>query len=221
MDIDDLLQNLQPSIQNVSSPQTLLSLTRVYTSERLSPEILPYPHALLKNITTLISERIAEIEELESTPQAGGGLRSVILQMDLERWKWLVRAFLRVRLAKLSRFGVYYLSLPNAGEPNGLLHASEMAFLRAHQDLLADHYGASFLSGFPEALRGLDDTRGGISMVDAPELKKAVFIRVLASGDGGYADRQTTRDRWNEGDVWVLRYEDIKGALERGEVELI
>jgi GINS complex subunit 4 len=262
MDISDILNSIRPRQRDATDPfsfafntsasppqQVLLDLTRAYTSERLAPDLRPYPTDLLQIVNRLIRARIEEIEEAEAAgpePNGGnsntagnngggssGGLKSVILQTDLERWKWLVRALLRVRLQKLSKFARYYL----ADQTN--LGPSERAFVETHQGLLHRHYTASFLGSFPENLRGLDDAFGGVSMVDKPDLDKAVFIRVLPRGDGvvfnsgvkstmtltqsSESQNQDERgdQRWREGDIWVVRYGRVLDMIDGNQVELI
>jgi GINS complex subunit 4 len=89
--------------------------------------------------------------------------------------------------------------------------------------LLSSHYASSFLSTFPTNLQKLDDTSGGISMVDKPDEDSAVFCRVLrdvgtvtVQGEEGSSDVEL-----NHGDVWVLRWRDIRDGVLRGDVELI
>lgn len=105
------------------------------------------------------------------------------------------------------------------------LSAPELTFVHAHQTLLAGHYGASFLGAFPRQLRRLDDNAGGTSMVQGPEMKEVVFVRclggevsVLLEGDGMEEEVGVTM---RMGDVWVVRWEGVRRAWERGEVELL
>lgn len=115
-----------------------------------------------------------------------------------------------------------------ADNPNPApLSAQEAAFLHAHQTLLAGHFGASFLNSFPPQLRRLDDNAGGTSMVQGPEVREAVVVRclveevrvVIPPGDGIEEELFGTTMRM--GDVWVVRWEGIKKAWEKGEVEVL
>ncbi|PLB55412.1 GINS complex, Sld5 component [Aspergillus steynii IBT 23096] len=107
------------------------------------------------------------------------------------------------------------------------LSPQEVSFLHAHQSLLAGHFGASFLSSFPPQLRRLDDNAGGTSMVQGPELREVVFVRCLVEevmvvvppGDGIEEEQFGTAMRM--GDVWAVRWEGIRNAWVRGEVELL
>jgi len=105
------------------------------------------------------------------------------------------------------------------------LSEQEGAFVHAHQMLLAGHYGASFMGSFPRTLRRLDDNAGGTSMVQGPEIKEVVFARclgvevpVVVGGEDGEEEVGVTM---RMGDVWVVRWEGVRRAWERGEVELL
>ncbi|KAL4784315.1 GINS DNA replication complex subunit Sld5 [Aspergillus varians] len=107
------------------------------------------------------------------------------------------------------------------------LSPSEADFLYTHQTLLARHFGSSFLSSFPPQLRRLDDNAGGTSMVQGPDRKEVVFVRCLAEevnvvappGDG--VDEEVVGATMRMGDVWVVRWEGVRSAWERGDVEIL
>ena len=163
----------------------------------------------------------------------------VILQTELERFKFLVRSFLRARIAKvrarrgfitskelmktvqIDKYALHYRQIAQT-DPT-ILSPLEQQYLQSHQALLASHYSASFLSSFPQALQKLDDTSGGTSMVDKPDEDSAVFCRLLRDAgsveiqsEGGAADVDLKR-----GDVWVLRWSAVKDSVVTGDVELI
>ncbi|PLB41173.1 putative GINS DNA replication complex subunit Sld5 [Aspergillus candidus] len=118
-------------------------------------------------------------------------------------------------------------STPSNPDSAAPLSPQELTFLHAHQSLLAKHYASSFLSSFPPQLRRLDDNAGGTSMVQAPETKEVVFVRCLVDGvrvvvpaaDGGEDDIYATA--MHVGDVAVVRWEGVRDAWGRGEVEVL
>ncbi|CAI7637624.1 unnamed protein product [Penicillium glandicola] len=103
------------------------------------------------------------------------------------------------------------------------LSGPESSFLHAHQTLLAGHYAGSFMGAFPRQLRRLDDNAGGTSMIQGPDLKEVVFVRCLGAEVPVVVedDGDETGVMMRMGDVWVVRWEGIKGAWGRGEVELL
>ncbi|OGM50483.1 GINS DNA replication complex subunit Sld5 [Aspergillus bombycis] len=183
-------------------------------------------------------------------------LKLSILQTDLSRTQYLLRSILRQRLSKLTKHSMHYLlrissassqqqqqtpadSQTNDQQPEDSipdltavhdpspLSTQELDFLRAHQTLLAGHFGASFLSSFPAQLRRLDDNAGGVSMVQGPDAREVVFVRCLVEkvgvvvppGDG--VEVETVGEEMRMGDVWVVRWEGVREAWERGEVEVL
>lgn len=118
---------------------------------------------------------------------------------------------------------------PSSAADPSPLSPQEAAFLHAHQTLLARHYGASFLNSFPPQLRRLDDNAGGTSMVQGPETKEVVFVRCLAEEvpivfppeEGAEFQEEEYGATMRIGEVWVVRWEGVKKAWERGEVEIL
>ncbi|RMZ86941.1 hypothetical protein DV736_g5830, partial [Chaetothyriales sp. CBS 134916] len=179
-------------------------LTRAWISERCTPALLPYQSALI--------ERVMH--------------------------RFLIRSLLRQRLAKISKFAQHYLhqldrepeSDPATGGGNGggLLSPAEARFLRHHQALLLGFYDATFLAGFPQSLRRLDDSSGGVGMVEGPDVDAAVVVRCLVAewsneaevdkgGGGDGHDGAMTELRMREGDVMIARWRDVSQAVGRGE----
>ncbi|PYH77727.1 hypothetical protein BO82DRAFT_435684 [Aspergillus uvarum CBS 121591] len=121
-------------------------------------------------------------------------------------------------------------SIPTLGHEGAHppLSAPEVKFLQAHQHLLAKHYGDAFLGSFPPQLRRLDDNAGGTSMVQGPEVREVVFVRCLVEevrvvvppGDG-VEEEVVGGTAMRMGDVWAVRWEGVRDAWGRGEVEVL
>ncbi|KAF2808039.1 GINS complex, Sld5 component [Mytilinidion resinicola] len=215
MDIDDILAEAL----HVSAPQETLDLqelTRAWVAERVAPELLPYPDALMERVLTRIRRQIETVEEQTGNMDPKTNFKLIVIQTELERFKFLVRSFLRARVAKIDKYPLHVQQ--NSAE---YLSPSESQYLTAHQNLLASHYQSSFLSQFPNSLQKLDDTQGGISMIDAPDPDTAVFCRALR--DVGEINVVGT-DRAFEmkrGDVRVVRWSAIREKVLAGDIELV
>ncbi|KAF2101604.1 GINS complex, Sld5 component [Rhizodiscina lignyota] len=201
MDIDDILAD----IDREALPQESLDLqelTRAWVTERVAPELLPYPDALMERVSARIRRQIELVEEQTGNMDPKTNFSLIIIQTELERFKFLVRSFLRARIAKvLIRVRKQYLS--------------------AHHALLSSHYQASFLSQFPPLLQRLDDTAGGVSMVDAPDLDSAVFVRVLKDVGVVSVEGTDTIFEMQRGDVFVVRWRVVRERVLVGDAELI
>ncbi|GAB7355406.1 hypothetical protein MBLNU459_g5924t2 [Dothideomycetes sp. NU459] len=241
MDIDDILA----SVSAPRIPQRTLdlqALTRAWVSERTAPELLPYPASLVERVMErLRMQGTSEEETGEKEPTNSKGIETVedmtgdmnpksnfsliVIQTELERFKFLLRSLLRSRIAKIDKFPQHYLARAQQQQsaPEPLLSQTELQYLSHHSALLSHHYSTSFLSSFPAALQRLDDTSGGISMVDRPDDDSAVFCRVLR--DCGTLEVQSEQGvsevALHRGDVWVLRWGGVRDRVVRGDVEMI
>lgn len=170
----------------------------------------------------------------------------IIIQTELERFKFLVRSFLRARIKKvwscpvllpictailiprlqIDAHPLHIQSLHTASleTTSPLLSPSEHQYLTSHQALLSSHYTSSFLSQFPASLQRLDDTTGGISMIDKPDEDKAVFVRALRDVGEIFVEGTDRRFEMKRGDVWVVRWSAVRAwcvGCGTGDVELI
>lgn len=154
-----------------------------------------------------------------------------ILQTDLSRTQFIVRSLLRQRLAKMTKHAMYYLAQLDGAESKEsqrVLSESEIQFLRHHQALLSGFYDASFLAGFPPKMRRLDDSSGGMGnvMVEGPDGGVAIVVRCLAENwdnemDVGMEEDVTVELRMRRGEVWVVRWGDVKRGVEGGGLEVL
>ncbi|KAL8419802.1 hypothetical protein RB594_002822 [Gaeumannomyces avenae] len=178
MDIDDILREVDPTFDTAPRERRDLQLlTRAWVAERSAPELLEWPaDSLFERINERIKEQIETVEEMTGNMDPKTNFALIVIQTELERYKFLVRSYLRARMAKIDKHTLHYLSTPAL---RARLSESELAYATRHQALLHNHYLSSFLASFPPALQNLNDTAGNISMIDTPDLDSAVFIRLL------------------------------------------
>jgi len=217
MDIDDILADIdQQSIPQ--DRQDLEALTRLWVAERVAPELLPYPDELMERVLARLAKQIETIEEATGSMDPKTNFKLIVLQTELERFKFLVRSFLRARMAKIDAHALHYST---QDQTKALLSGTELQYLNAHQSLLSNHYKTSFLSQFPASLQRLDDTAGGISMIDRPDADKAVFVRVLRDCGLVRVEGTDVECEFRRGDVWVIRWSAVRDKFNDGDVELI
>lgn len=232
----------------------LQALTRAWINERGATELLPYVQNdfhtfttttanlmcqnswpkdnLIERVTGLIKSQISLVEELTGDMDPKTNFSLIIIQTEVERWKFIVRSLLRARIAKIDKHPLFYLR-ENGGTADRM-GEQERLYAERHQMLLEGHYNASFMGAFPETLRGLEDKVGSVHMVEGPDLEGAVFGRGLVGGEGdeedGEGEGTRIRVRGRDGDgvasvgrgeVIVARWADVRGAVERGDMELV
>lgn len=209
---------------------------------------------LFERVNSKIKSQIERIEDMTGDMDPKTNFALIVIQTELERYKFLVRSYLRTRIAKvglslasigpahdkphmtapllnfshpltssspikIDKHTLHYLSTETLRQR---LSPTELAYATRHQALLHNHYLSSFLSSFPQRLQNLNDTAGNVSMIDAPDLDTAVFVRLLRDKDvfGRGTDVDTILPAAN-GDVLILRWSSAKGLVEDGDAELV
>ncbi|KAI4254683.1 MAG: hypothetical protein LQ352_002957 [Teloschistes flavicans] len=237
MDIDDILAEVSGDELSLET-RDLQELTRAWVTERSAPELLPWPSALMERMMDRIHQQVSHVAK-SSAPSANAAgrvqievveeqvgnmdpktnFRLIIIQTELERFKFLVRSFLRARIAKIDKHALHILTSPTQ---SARLSEPERQYATNHQALLQAHYHSSFLAQFPTSLQRLDDTAGGISMIEQPDVDTAVFVRGLRDIDEPIIVEGTDIDfELRRGDVYVVRWSAIREWVLSGYAELI
>ncbi|EGR52712.1 uncharacterized protein TRIREDRAFT_53721 [Trichoderma reesei QM6a] len=221
MDIDDILREVDPASHGIPlETRDLQALTRLWVAERSAPELLNWPaDGLFERVNSKIKSQIERIEDMTGDMDPKTNFALIVIQTELERYKFLVRSYLRTRIAKIDKHTLHYLSTESLRQR---LSPTELAYATRHQALLHNHYLSSFLSSFPQRLQNLNDTAGNVSMIDSPDLDTAVFVRLLRDKDvyGKGTDVDTILPAAN-GDVLIMRWSSAKGLVEDGDAELV
>ena len=129
-----------------------------------------------------------------------------------------MRSYLRSRVAKIDACALHYLTDPIA---KSHLSNSELQYATTHTTLLHQHYRSSFLGQFPVNLQRMDDSQGGVNMVEGPDTEKAVFVRGLRDVGEIWVEGTDTAFELRRGDVFIVRWGAVRDVVERGDAELI
>lgn len=77
-------------------------------NEKMAPELLPFQFSLIETLLRLISNREQMIEQSNSV-DVDDRFTINIYRMELERVKFVMKSYLRVRLAKIERNLIYII----------------------------------------------------------------------------------------------------------------
>ncbi|KAM9935233.1 hypothetical protein OXX80_005197 [Metschnikowia pulcherrima] len=230
MEIDDILADFERESRGPTlTPEEIQQqLVTAMLNERMAPDLLPYKHELMATVLSRISDQqqflLDSYEYGDSNAGAGviGSdfkLQLMIVETDIERISYLVRLYIRTRLAKIDEFTIHYINR-TAVDGDALLSAPEKEYMHGHFKILNQLYNNSFLKKFPGFLTLLDDTTGGENMVTAPDLDQPVFIKVVCKDTimlyMGSDELELEKDG-----IYVVRYRYIQRYVELGDVVLI
>jgi len=101
----------------------LFQMITLMHNEKMAPELLPFQFALVESVMRLISSRehMIETKKLSDTDER---FNINIYKMEVERVKFVMKSYLRARLAKIERHIVYIIEK----DRSELLSESEKIF---------------------------------------------------------------------------------------------
>ncbi|EST05216.1 GINS complex, subunit Sld5 [Kalmanozyma brasiliensis GHG001] len=218
-------------------------LTHFMSSQKASPELLPFPTSSFDALISQMEQQQSILDSLlhlqPSFDDEGEGegvdedeyLRLTLVQVDLERCKWLLKQVVRCRMDLLQKYAGFVAG--RSGERDKL-NASEATFVREFWQLKKDHLHTSVLGFLPEQLHDLSQGQQeeGLSQQDAqhqnnssnmvpgPDLDAPVFIRCLEDcGPITLPDGEEATLSIDS--VHLLRYRSIRHLVYQGFVVLL
>lgn len=182
-----------PSVSTEIKPEAtapdephITRLLRTWIRERGAPEIQPWSGDLVDTVLDQIKQQqvILDLLAADESTSDEEHFRLNLVQLDMERGRWIIRSYLRARLAKIERFAAH---ISGDEESQVRLSAPELGYVRRYAQLTADHLSATVLQHLPEDMRGLNDPTPGapggagnmgawLLTVRKPRLDAPVFV---------------------------------------------
>ncbi|KAI9357637.1 hypothetical protein DFJ73DRAFT_657115 [Zopfochytrium polystomum] len=226
-----------------AQPSDASLLTQCWINERTAPEILAFQDVLVANLLELIEAQVGtQIADQMDPEDPDTPLKRLIFLNEVERIKFVIRSYLRTRIAKIERQTLHVIT---DKETRARLSDDELEFAEALHDRTRAHYHRSFLDSFPESSQRLDEVypERQLSMgelhfsaklplilghllleqVAGPGMDNAVFCRVKEDiGDYELNEKNPGETvELHKDDLLLLRYASIRGLLAEGKVELV
>mmetsp|Transcript_10778 Transcript_10778/g.19033 ORF Transcript_10778/g.19033 Transcript_10778/m.19033 type:complete len:226 (+) Transcript_10778:190-867(+) len=204
--------------QELRRSEDVLLMRKVLLNEKAAPEILDFEQELVDNLKALLREQEETIARNEVTVRSSW--RQTVLQMELDRVKYLVVEYLRVRLRKIHAFTLHILG---DAEVHSRLSKEELSFAKEYIDLDAEHLRSTALDKMPKAFQSITTQTQTGDMVASPDLDSYVFCRVERTiGDAQFDDGPNAAPvSLIEGDLLAIRYKPIRGLVQNGDVVLV
>ncbi|KAJ3742213.1 hypothetical protein DFH05DRAFT_1504324 [Lentinula detonsa] len=164
-------------IQDDESP--LSQLTKHWMNERHAPDILPAQEELLASLLDHIRRQSEAVQLLRGEPSASEEehIRIMLVQMEVERVKFIVRSYVRTRLFKIEKFARFIMTDATI---QTRITTAERAHASRHAHLTDRHFHNSVLQSLPETQSHLDDTPIFMPpMITKPDETRPVFVHAL------------------------------------------
>jgi GINS complex subunit 4 len=202
------------------SGRVIASLRRAWLNERNAPTLLAYESALVAEARRLVDERADALADAPVHSSGAAAMRENLVanlkRMELERVRHILRGYLRARLAKIEKYAIHLLLSP---ETLALLSAEELDFANGFADLTERHFRAAFLDSIPEIYSDILSEEEG--MISRPNLEAHVFCRILETFEFFIEGAGVDTIEFEEGDIWILRYNTVEPLIAEGRAELI
>lgn len=159
-------------------------LRQMWRDEKYAPELLPMDKVIIENVTEQLEfqeeqMKNAKEEDLEESPEAADPDRAAsentIYERELDRLRYILRDYLRIRLWKLAEFPQHYL------EPSNQMYLSEAEriYVKGMWEAQEGLFKNRMLSALPPMKRRLDMKEDLLDLVRRPDLDRHVYIKVL------------------------------------------
>ncbi|WFD46500.1 GINS complex subunit [Malassezia furfur] len=205
---------------------SIVRLAHAWLDERGSPEVQPWNASMVEEVMDQIGQQQSILDSLASDASTSEEehFRLNLVQLDVERAKWLLRNYLRSRLAKIETYAAYIMSHRSEQQR---LSDIELGYARRFHQLNTDHFQSTVLQFLPEPMRGLDDAAPGAAssnapggMVTAPNLGAPVFV-YCREDCGALPLPNDETAQLAQGTIHLLQYRDVRAFLQQRRVELL
>lgn len=202
--------------------EDIVMLKEAWRNEKCGPELMTIDEDLIKRVLEQVEAQERNVELAWEAAQAGDGQQIMLRlqQVEIERIRFVLRAYLRTRIKKIEQCSCHYLK----DENKSLMTENEAAFASRFSEMQKEHFINSALKDIPEALRSLETQTEEINMVPTPDEKAHVFIRVKENIGDYVVDPTNAQDTTiplEADNVLMISYASIRPLVQQKKVELI
>ena len=200
-------------------------LRRAWLNEKAAPEVLGFKRELVERLQEEVHGREDFLENNDFGPEHEL-LRTMHL-MDLNRVRYVLRAYLRTRLLKIEGNA---LQIVSSGLMD-MLSAKEKAHVEEYTNTIGEFFDSSVLANIRKLTHGLNNYDSMLSeqmpqedreekdMIPGPDLDAHVFAQALETIEKRVVDGEELE--MGKGEVYVTRYRTVRDLLHEDRVCLI
>ncbi|KAI6653649.1 DNA replication complex GINS protein SLD5 [Oopsacas minuta] len=203
LDLDE--EPIQTADDTLTAYGMYQGLVKAWRNELFAPDVLSYKGDYVECMLEVVkamedSLRGSEVPEI---------VRS-LHQLELERVRYVLSAYLRKRLEKIEKYADY-----NTVEDIDNLSGEERIFIREYIENMDRLFENVALRHMPPMVRNLDKDKAKVT----PNLDEFVFIRANEDVGGVMIDDEAVN--FDKNSIHILRYSEVKSVIEKGRVDLI
>ncbi|XP_046836019.1 DNA replication complex GINS protein SLD5 isoform X1 [Vespa crabro] len=198
----------------LTAENALEAIENAWLNEKFSPEILPHKFDLVDCMLQQISHMEENMKRLERDD-----LRLVVHRMELDRIRFLISSYLRIRLEKIERYTIHILSEEASREPDeAYLTPEELRFAKDYLGSIENLFKTVALQHMPTNFQGFEIDK----VSTKPNMQTHVFLRANERITGivlpGVIDEEID---FEAGSQHIIQYNAIANLVKSGAVQLI
>lgn len=203
----------------MSLSEELLCLEDAVKREKAAPELLTYETTLIETVVELLEVQQQIYENYASS--AEDYFKMCIIQMDVDRIKYLLSTYLRTRLYKIQQFMFYIIH----NDLVNLLSPQECEFIQTYYKIKTNHFVKCFTMHLPSSI--LPEFKGNISeeesksadnLAVAPNMEQFVVVRIRE--DIGNVQVMNAVVDLKQNEMRLIPYNVAKQLMDSGLVDL-
>ncbi|XP_065176776.1 DNA replication complex GINS protein SLD5-like [Sycon ciliatum] len=209
---DDLLKEHE---EVVTGGELLVLLEETWHNEKVSPDLLPTRIDLVESMLEQLQLQDDVIQKC-----AQGDIKITLLQLEVERIRFLIASYLRARVHKIEQHPLYLLDRQaKLGENDDpLLSPEEVTYAKQFADNMAELMQSLVLRHMPlEAAKQLDTEKAAI----APNTNSYVFLKAAEDVMGVVIDEEEDPVDLLKGTQHLLPYRAVEALVKSGSVVLL
>nr|XP_054766499.1 DNA replication complex GINS protein SLD5-like [Lytechinus pictus] len=204
----------------MTAADVLQKLEEAWLNEKFSPD-------LLESKVEIVECMLEQLQQMEENVKRckKGDFRIIVHRMEIDRIRFILSSYLRIRLAKIEKFVHHILhkeSIRSPDEPN-MLSPEEFTFAKEFAESLETHSHTVVLRHMPPNLQNLDKQK----LVPKPNLDSYVFLRANENQEQILIEPELEDEQNAEvvdldaGSQYIMRYRPIGSLVASGAVSLI
>ncbi|BFY97445.1 hypothetical protein BsWGS_00485 [Bradybaena similaris] len=226
VDIDSLLSTNTPLDNNeddeeeaMTASEVLHKLEEAWLNEKFAPDLLPVK-------SNLVECMLAQIDAMEANIATAkkGDFRISVHRMEIDRIRYVISSYLRIRLAKIEKFTAHVLQEEEKYRDTDtpLLSDAELEFAKGFNSSVVSHLTNTALRHMPANVASLNSKETAV----VPLVDSYVFLKVNETTENVLIEEETV-DAGEEimdllrGDQHIMRYKPVAALVESGAVSLI
>ena len=224
---NQFLDNENDDIENSNS--LMNSLITIWKNEKFTNDILLYQNNLISNAINLVEQTEKELKENTIEKE-----NADIIELDIERMKFIIKDYLRIRIMKIEKYLFYILkndlsSLLSENEVEFVIKLINMKSVYFNEGLKNIHQSANNFRVFTDRFKLMKDKISALNdaMIVSPSENEFVIIQSITE-ENITINMKEVCDKYpydflqiEKNDIYILPYNAVKKLIKENKVKLI